>query len=304
MAIHDAWARRTPYELFLPDDDFARERFAAIRAEAEERRTGTRDPERFVLLMAAGETLQELRGPGDDAERLAQHGHLLFHAFHFHEAGEPLWLLTTPAARYVVEAAGDGGAVPPRPPTAAGYLQLPQHLFWLAGGGEARGGGVSPGGGRGHGADAGGPEDAGDAGSPPQSVDGIFWTVDDPDGDGAAEVSVLAVTGVRPDRPGFGVVPVQGAPLADAGSWVSTPMRPDGEDFRSEMPGADIDALYELRTAGELLKLLARAWTLADIEGADLREPPEPGAADDPAAAPAPGGPPPSGLPWYRISLA
>lgn len=275
MAIHDAYARRTPYELLLPDEAFAEERFRAIGQEAEERGTDPRDPERFVMLMAVGETLRELRGPDEDPARIRQHGALLFHAYHFREAGEPLWLLSTTAARYAVEAAGtgDAGDLTGSGPPAAGYLQLPQHLFWVRKNEAVDG--------------KDGASEAGDGS--PESLDGLFWTRS---GD---HLVVLAASGLRKDRPGFSVLSLPPAPLADAESWMGESMRGAGDDFDSTIPGSELETLYEIRTPGEVLKLLARAFWLTSF-GAVV--PVEPAKAAGDAA-----GPIPSELPYRRIEL-
>ena len=49
MPIHDAYARVTPFELLLPAEGFADERFPLIQEEAEERQVDLTDPERFAL---------------------------------------------------------------------------------------------------------------------------------------------------------------------------------------------------------------------------------------------------------------
>ncbi|MGD2067840.1 MAG: hypothetical protein PVI57_04080 [Gemmatimonadota bacterium] len=278
MPIHDAYARRTPYELLLPDADFAARHFAAVEAEAAERGSDLSDPEQFVMLMAVGETLRELRGAGESSERIREHGWLLFHAHHFREAGRPLWLLSTPAARLLVEGA-EGAPPEVEPPGPAGYVQLPQHLFWarseperpMADGGE----GAEP---------------------PPQPVDGFFWTA------AGGKLSVLAVLGVREDRPGFSVVPLPPLPVDDAPGWAADDMREGGGDFRSDMPGAELESLYEIRTAGELLKLVARAFGAIATGAAPPR--PGPGPADgDPDGTVGPDGPAPSALAYRRITL-
>ena len=48
MPIHDAYARVTPYELLLPEEGFADERFPLIQEEAEERKADLTDPERSL----------------------------------------------------------------------------------------------------------------------------------------------------------------------------------------------------------------------------------------------------------------
>ena len=83
MPIHDAYARVTPFELLLPDEDFAEERFPLIQKEAEERKADLSDPDRFALLSEAGAILRKIRGEDDDPRLIQHFGILLFHAFHF-----------------------------------------------------------------------------------------------------------------------------------------------------------------------------------------------------------------------------
>jgi len=59
------------------------------------------------------------------------------------------------------------------------------------------------------------------------------------------------------------------------------------------MPGADLEALYELRTVGELLKLLSRIERLAAADGTVVPETHEEGD----------GGPSPSSLAHERLVL-
>jgi hypothetical protein len=118
------------------------------------------------------------------------------------------------------EVDGDADELPP-----SSYIQLPQHLVWARTGS-----------------------------GPPASVDGFFRTI-------VLErrMHLLPVVGMLDGRPGFTVLPLPGLPLGDAPTWATADMRQGGEDFSSEMPGADLERLYEVQTAGEVLKLLARA---------------------------------------------
>lgn len=295
MALHDTYARITPYELFLPDPEFADERFPVVEEEAEERGADLLDPDAFVMLLPVGEALRDLRGPGDDPARIREHGRLLFHAYHLWRADAPLFLLSTAAARYVVE--GGPEAAELAPPAPAGYLQLPWHLFWTRseppGGADAAADGREGGTGAGP-AGAGGVAGGatGEAGETrPESVDGLFWVA------GGGRLSVLVASGLRRDRPGFSVMPLPPVASAEASAWGGTTFRDDGQDFRSAMPGAELEGLYELRTPGEVLKLLVRAFAHLDrVEGA----------REEAAAAVAGGGvdaPPPSRLPFVRILL-
>jgi hypothetical protein len=71
--------------------------------------------------------------------------------------------------------------------------------------------------------------------------------------------------------------------------------RGDGSDFSSSMPGGDIDTLYAFRTAGEVLKLLARFFAYAVSVPLALQ-----GIAPDASDR---DGPQPSSLPFTRVSL-
>ena len=66
------------------------------------------------------------------------------------------------------------------------------------------------------------------------------------------------VTGIRPDRPGLGVIPLPPAPLNDAPIWLDLEARGTENDFSASLPGGELDGLYGVSTAGEVFKLLAR----------------------------------------------
>ena len=195
MPIHDAYARVTPYELLLPEEGFADERFPLIQEEAKERRAELTDPGRFALLSEVGAVLREIRGEEDPPQLIHQFGILLFHAFHFWKEGSPFYQMETGAVRYLVEAGPRGGGWTASLPGPAGYVQLPQHLMWVPGG----------------------------EGVPPESIDGFFWSAP-----GGESLSFLIVMGIRKDRPGLSVVPLPTLPLEAAGEWAAITVRPDG----------------------------------------------------------------------------
>ena len=224
MPTHDAYARLSPYELSFPDPESAREHFQAIRLEADARGADLRDPTGFVMLGATGQALREVRGAEDDPGLIRQHGLFLYHSFHFHDLGEPLYLLRVSELRRLLDTEPTGDWIPALRP-AAGYAQLPQHLVWVNSGPDA----------------------------PPESLDGFFWAQS-----GAERFSLLFALGMRPDRPGFSVVPFPDLPLVEAADWMRVDMREDGDDFTSSLPGAELEGLYELRSSGEALKLTAR----------------------------------------------
>jgi len=297
MPAHDAYLRLTPYERLIPDAAFAASVFEGIRAQVEAHPEAAADPGAFALLEGSRRALAELRDPDSGSDdHGATHALLLFHAFHLHQAGSPHLLVTVPVSRWAVEGApegsgdaaaeeavdrsegeGDGenrgGGLP-----SATYIQLPQHLFWFRDEDEAR----------------------------PVSLDGFFWTVR------GETAYVLGVGGLQgPAGEGFRVLPLPGVPRADAPVWLEETMRDSGEDFRSDIPGAELEGLYELRTAGELLKLAARIdrfvsrfaperpSSRARGEFEEGREGPSPLAGADTAHA----GPPPGTPPYTRLTL-
>jgi hypothetical protein len=273
MPIHDAYARVTPYELLLPEEGFPQERFPRIRQEAEGRGGSVDAPESFLLLSEVALALREIRGEGDPTEAVRQHGALLFQAFHFWEQGQPLFLLETAVVRFLVQSGPEEGDWAPNLPARGGYLQLPQHLVWTLGAeGEA-----------------------------PESVDGIFWAA--PDGE---NVTLLIVMGMRKDRPGLAVVPLPTLPLGAAVPWASMKVRPHGEDFRSSLPGADLEELYTIEAGGEAVKLAMRAfWYLDVFSGgvADIAVPSK-GERAEREVEPGPAeGPRPSRLSYRRVLL-
>jgi hypothetical protein len=241
MTLHDSYARLTPYELSFPELEWARERFQSIREEARERRVDASDPGRFILLAAVGQMLRDLRPLEEEVELIHSHGALLFHAFHFWEQGEPLFLTEVGAARRAVAAEASGRS---RPPTSAGYVQLPQHMFWTGGGDSARQRAV---------------------GEAPESVDGLFWVFsegssvgDEPGG----RVHLLIVAGMRSGRPGFSVIPIPPVSEATMAEWGEAVVREGGTDFESELPGSALKGLHQLTSPGEALKLAVRLWAL------------------------------------------
>lgn len=259
MPLHDAYARLTPYELAFRDAGRASKLAQAAGEEAEARGADVHDLNGFLTLGAVEAFVREVSGATDDPGALHRFGPLAFHGVHFTASEEPVFVLSTHVARYLVEGVPEGAPHPPRP---AGYLQLPQHLFWTRAAGEA-----------------------------PESIDGVFWTAT-PTG----TLHALIVTGMRPDRPGLGAVPLPAAPVEDAARWLDFEARAEGGDFRTDMPGAEIDALYGVETAGEALKLLARFFAYVDATPEGLVE-------RDAVREPAGDGPTPSALPFIRVAI-
>lgn len=277
MSERDAWARLTPYELGLPGREFAEEHFDAIQAEAESGGVDLRDPGAFLRLGGVARVVGEVHGGGTGSvgdEGRHQLGVLLFHAYHFHRAGERLFLIETDALRSLLSPepplAGIGGAAggpwSGTLPSDAGYLQLPLHLVW---------------------------SDA-DSEEPAEPLDGIFWSRSADE-----SLSVMPALGLRRDRPGLSLMSFPPVPLADAESWIRDPARPGGTDFETTLPGGEIEQLYTLVTMGETLKLMGRVFAYIEAHPESLGTREEgPDEAEETG-----GGMDPSHLPFRRIRL-
>jgi hypothetical protein len=172
--------------------------------------------------------------------------------------------------RFLVGSGPREGEWVPSIPGKAGYVQLPQHLFWTAGGEE----------------------------EPPESLDGFFWSSVDEE-----NVTLLIAMGLRKDRPGFGVVPLPTIPVSAAGEWAGMPVREQGKDFQSFLPGAELEGLYSLEAGAEALKLaMLLFWYLDSFpgcvaEGAAVR------GAEGSEGSEESEGPEPSALDYRRIVL-
>lgn len=271
MSLHDEYARLTPLEVAFPDRTVLAALSERVARETEEQGADDTLLETFVRTEAVVDLVRRLQGPGTALEASYPLAALVYQCVHLLRAGAPLYLLRTRVVRRLTrrDAADErsrGAAPRPagavEPPAPAGYLQLPQHLVWTQAGSSGRG--------------------------TPESVDGVFWTVTS-----SGMLNALSVTGLLPDRPGFGALPLPAAPLSDAPGWLHAEVRASGDDFASRLPGGEIDALYSVETAGEVLKLLARFFALArnDPGGFEAREP-------EPSGAPRP-----STLPYTRVSL-
>jgi len=258
--------RPTPYELVFQGGavPFEAERFPAILSEAEARDVALERPGPLVMLGTVGALMREMlleHDAEDDggaawqavpAQAIEQMGALIFHALRFWRAGGQVLHLDVERLRALVaepvaggETAGETGATPGAPgapgdwrfaaPHDAGYLQLPRNLVWAR------------------------PDPA----EPPEPVDGMFWAA-------GARLELLLALGVRPDRPGFTAVALGadiGADGAAGAGWADAAARPGGRDFENVLPGGELQELLAVTTEAEALKLVTRAFRLADREG-------------------------------------
>ena len=273
---HGGAARRTPYEIVFGEEVFEAEHFPAIAEEIETRGTGATDPGAFVMFATVGSLLRSLRpadGDGDPAspDAVLRYGALAFQAFHFHAAGHALYTLSDDLLDHLVRV-GPAGDWTFEAPHRAGYLQLPRHRVWVGA----------------------------DAGSPPEPVDGFFWTCGAP-AVRERRLDLLLCTGVRPGRPGIGVIDVAaGLPAPPPGHWGDLEARGTGPDFANVLPGGDLDGLIALTNGAEALKLVSRIFRYALTQQGAVGSP-----VTAPADAPAESvhAMPPSALPARPIRI-
>ena len=258
MTLHDSYARFTPYELAFPDQDLLDELIVGIEEEAKNQDADLSDPNTFFAMGRVDAFVREIQGPTALPETLYQYVTLVFHAVHFNQAGYPIYLLSENVTRDLVKNHRGGQPIPPE---SSGYMQLPQHLLWMSG------------------ADSGTPE----------SIDGVFWVLSN-----RGTLHSLLIAGLRPDRPGFVIVPIPEAPVSEASSWVQAIVRNGMDDFSSQLPGGELDQLHALETSGEVLKLLARFFAyVSSVPGAVEMVSPNTSDQADPI---------PSTLPFSRVT--
>ncbi len=297
MAIHDAYARLTPYEMLLPDAGFPDRHFPGIADEAGQRGVDPANPAAFVMLGQVQAALAELRAEDAAPESSNDHVGVLFFAYHLWRTEGTVVLAQQKTMRALLSGEGE----PPRDGRnslwskelggRAGYVQLPQHLVWLE---EARNDPQE-----GHSDPQAARDDSQETrGNPAESVDGFFWFADS---HGALHLTLVA--GMRVDRPGFAVVPVPPLPLDSLDDWATGPAREGGGDFATSLPGAELDGLLGIRTPAEVFKLAALLLGFVARERPEASPPPEvaqrpPGTRED---APATTGPRPSALPCATL---
>jgi hypothetical protein len=243
----------TPYELVFGDGAVETEHFPGFQEEAEERGVDAADPERFVMLASVGALLRDLLADPESPEAAAaggasaihQAGLLLFHGFHFWRFGKRVYFLEPELARKLVDATPAVGEWELTPPHPAGYLQLPRNLFWSRI----------------------------DEGTPPEPVDGFFWSLigeEDASAPPYRRLDLLLVLGARAGRPGFSVIPVAMPLQGQPGHWAAAKARPEGRDFGNILPGGELEDLRALVTEPEVLKLVSLIfWYAAAHPGAE-----------------------------------
>lgn len=216
--------RVTPFGLVFAE--LAAEQFPLIAEALRRQQANAADRDRFVLLEPVGRLLRMIVPDGAGPDALEAHVVLLHHAF-LHWAGEGVvYRIGERTFRRAIAEPSLSSHLP----HAAPYLQLPELRVW-------------------------GPPQA-DAS--PEPLDGMFVAATpEPD-----EVAVLGIFGMRPDRPGFSAVGLQGRVDAEdpgGGEIEIAATRADGSaPFGPVLAGGSAAGLYSLANGGELLLLVCR----------------------------------------------
>jgi len=223
------------------------QRFPAIVEALQQDGTDPTDRDRFVLVEPVGRLLREIVPEDAGADALETHVLLLHTAFlHWSNAG-PVYRIGEHALRRAITTRQITGHLP----QSALYLQLPELRVW------------------------GSPSE----GATPEPLDGMFVS----SGPAPGIVAVLAVFGLRPDRPGFSAVGIDGRADDDepppGGNEIEVAAaRADGSaPFGPMLAGGSAAGLYSVANAGELLLLTCRVLTLLpDDESTPAPAPPPP----------------------------
>jgi hypothetical protein len=180
---------------------------------------------------------------------------LLFSAFRHWRFGCHTYRITEPLLRSVI-APDSTPPAEPRPPSEAGYVQLPRNIIWAR---------VS--------------DDVA-----PEPVDGFFFSAPASAGSGsAARIDLLFALGLRPGRPGLSLFDISLDAAAQLTEWATVDARPEGEDFANVLPGGELQGYHAITTGAEALKLAALcfariadpaiAWSTAEEEGETVHIP-------------------------------
>lgn len=202
----------------------ADERFPAIVAEAAAAHRDTADRPQFAALQAVQHLLAELESPEvleENPAAGAEYLEALYVAFRFWLAGRPVVDVAREGLAHAV--AAPALATPPSVPHGACYLRLPERWFWAQI----------------------------DATEPHEPLDGMFVV----EGARGREIALLAVLGLRPERPGFSQIALTAAPADFVAAAASARTPP----FASTLDGGHAADLRSVTTSAELLHLAALA---------------------------------------------
>jgi hypothetical protein len=193
--------------------------FAEVRAEADAARCDTADRTQFASLQTVRQLVARLEDPDTvegDPEAADQYLTALWAGYRFRDAGEPT--LNT-AKETLARRLDQPGPPAVGDPLGVAYARLPERWVWAQVAPEA----------------------------PHEPIDGLFVVP----GAGGRDLTVVAVLGLRAERPGFGQITVHATPdeAVAAFSAMRTP------PFAPVVDGGDAAGIRSVVTRGELLVL-------------------------------------------------
>ncbi|UCF41884.1 MAG: hypothetical protein JSW43_06070 [Gemmatimonadota bacterium] len=199
--------------------ELAEQRFPAIREESVAAAKNMADRGQFASLPTVQRMLLDVETPQlveEHPEAAEEYLNTLYVAYRYWDTGRHLVSLDRGALEAALE---DEPEDPPTVPHGACYVQLPERWCWAQ---------VAP-------------------DEPHEPLDGLFIVA----APGHREITVLAVLGLRADRPGFSEVTVVAVPrdLAAARAEARTP------PFAPVIAGGDAAGIRSLVSTGELLHL-------------------------------------------------
>jgi len=209
--------RTTPYEMVFAGG-LADQHFTSISEETEGRQDVVGQRDAFARLDSVAALVQQLVPDEADAASVDRSLDLIFHCYHFWQAGCPLYALEDATVRSLIEYAPNLSDWSPIAPQPVLYLEFPKNLLWAT---------VTEGG-------------------SPEPVEGLFVRVDADE-----TVSIFLILGMRADRPGFSAAGLE-VPVSDAKEL------DEPGTFRSDVPGADLAGLYSIQRPREALLFALR----------------------------------------------
>lgn len=219
--------RPTPFDLAFGE---IAARFPAITKALQQEGAAATDRDRFVLLEPVARLLDEVIPEGAGGDALEAHVLLLHHAYLFWAADRPVYEVS----EELLQRATSEEDITTALGSDSAYLQLPELRVW------------------------GSPNES----APAEPLDGMFVSRTPTEG----EIAVLAIFGMRPDRPGFSAVGLEGHADPDdptAREIEVAAAREDGSaPFGPKLAGGTAAGLYSVANAGELLLLTGRLLAL------------------------------------------
>lgn len=210
-------SRLDPFAYALAE--VAEQRFPAIRDEAAAADKQTADRSQFASLSTVQQMLLDVEAPQlveEHPEAAEEYLNTLYAAYRYWDTGQHTVALDRAALEAALKAELEN---PPTVPHGACYLQLPERWCWAQ---------VA-------------------ADEPHEPLDGLFLVA----APAHREITVLAVLGLRADRPGFSEVTAVALPRDFAAAQAEARTPP----FAPVIEGGDAAGLRSLVSMGELLHL-------------------------------------------------